>query len=355
MTREKRPAAPRAVQRVASLLTGALIVVGLSGCGSSLLQVGDSDASLAKAKPSVAFSPVQGVPQKYADKVSGQLTASVKEKGVQIVDAKDADYVVRAAYAAAPEKKGTKVTYAIELIDKAGKQARRIEGEEIVSPKKGGDSWAHVTDEAVQKVALKSAADLNAWIENPNGAQAPAAMAAATPGPAKPAQKVASAKHATPTLSADVAALPAAAKSPAPVHQAALTPKGAVAVVPLVNGAPGDGKTALSEAMKKALAQQGVKLAQGPTPGAYKVQGVVEMGAAENGQQPVTIRWIVLDPSGKQLEKTVVQNNKVAEGRLDNAWGDIADLAAGAAAVELSKLLHKSSGHTQQTANGAAG
>ena len=127
-----------------------------------------------------------------------------------------------------------------------------------------------------------------------------------------------------------------------------------IAVVPTVSGAPGDGKTSLSEAMKQALGRQGVKPPRQPLLAAYKIQGQVEMGAVSNGQQPITIRWVVIDPSGKQMEKTVVQNNKIAAGTLDGAWGDIAEQAAGAAASEVTKLLNKGSGQAQ-AATGSAG
>jgi hypothetical protein len=365
VTREKKPAAQSAARRAASLLTGALIVAGLAGCGGGLFQNSDTaDASLTqKAKPSVALSPVQGVPQKYASKVNDQLAASIKEKGVKIVDAKDAQYVIKPSYVALPEpKQGTKVTYAIDVTDKAGNRVRRIEGEELVSTKRGGDSWNHVTDEAVQKVAVKSATDVNAWIENPNG-PAPAPAVASTTTPAAP---VKTAAHAAPKVAAakppvETASLASAIETPAaaparPVQTAAVSRSELVAVVPLVNGAPGDGKTALSDAMKRALSRQGIKLAATSAPGMYKIQGQVEMGAAANGEQPIKITWVVVDPAGKQIEKTVVQNNKITAGALDKAWGEVADQAAGAAAAEVTKLLNKSStGQAQQTSPGSAG
>jgi hypothetical protein len=127
-----------------------------------------------------------------------------------------------------------------------------------------------------------------------------------------------------------------------------------VAVVPAVTGAPGDGKTALSDAMRKALGRQGVKLSSAGGAGTYKIQGQVELGAVSNGQQPITIRWVVIDPAGKQMEKTVVQNNKISAGSLDGAWGEVAEQAAGAAASEVSKLLSKGSGQAQ-AASGSAG
>ena len=359
MTREKSPAAQSAARRAASLLTGVLLMAGLAGCSGSLFQNSDTADAALKAKPAVALSPVEGVPQKYAAKVNDQLTASIKAKGIQVVEAKDAQYVVKTSYLALPEpKKGTKVTYTVTVTDKAGNKVRTINGEQLVSDKHGGDSWTHVTDETAQQVAAKSALELTAWIENPSAAAPNTAVANAAPAPAAAPAKVASAapKPATPkaaaapvqtaSLASAVEAQPSSTKPAAPTE--------IVAVVPAVTGAPGDGKTSLTEAMKRALAKQGIKVAASGR-GAYKIQGQVELGAAANGQQPITIRWVVLDPSGKALEKTVVQNNKINAGMLDGPWGDVADQAAGAAASEVTKILPKATGQAQQASNGSAG
>jgi hypothetical protein len=362
VTRENKPAAQSAARRATSLLTGALLIAGLAGCGGSLFQIGDTaDASL-KAKPAVALSPIQGVPQKYASKVDEQLKASIKAKGAQIVEAKDAQYILKASYLALPQpKQGTKVSYTIDVTDKAGNKVRTIGGEELVSAKHGGDSWSHVTEEGVEKVAAKSATDLAAWIDNPNAPAPSAAIASAQPAKApvkaaaNPGPKAAPAAPAEQTASlASAVETPAAA--PAKLKAAAATPGEVIAVVPAVIGAPGDGKTSLTEAMKRALSQQGIKLASAAKAGAYKIQGQVELGAAANDLQPVTIRWIVVDPAGKPMEKNVVQSNNVKAGRLDGAWGEIADQAAGAAAAEVTKLLQKpAQGQAQQATSGSAG
>ncbi len=360
MTRENQPAAQSAAHRAASLLIGAFLLAGLAGCGGSLFQHSDTADATLKAKPTVALSAAEGVPQKYAAKVNEQLSASIKAKGVQIVEAKDAKYIIKPKYAAAPEAKhGTKLTYNIDVTDKAGNKIRSIGGEEIVSAKQGGDSWNHVTEEGVQRVAARSATDVTAWIENPNAAPAAAVASAAPPAaapvkvaartPPKPAPAAAAPQ--TASLAAAVAA-PAAAPAK---QKAAVAPAEVVAHVPSVTGAPGDGKTALAEAMKRALKQQGIKLASAAKAGTYKIQGQVELGAAANGQQPIIIRWVVVDPSGKQMEKTVVQNNKIVAGSLDGPWGEIADQAAGAAASEVTKLLQKPASGQAQAAGGPAG
>ncbi len=372
MTRENKPAAQSAARRAASLLTGALLLAGLTGCSGDLFLKGDTANSSMKAKPAVALAPAQGVPQKYASKVNDQFATLIKANGVAIVDAKDAAYVVKPTYAAqADGKHGTKVAYTVDVMDKAGNKVRSITGEENVSAKHGGDLWRHVTEDAVQKVAMKSATDVNAWIENPNAPAPAPAVAEAKPAEAAPAKAAEATSASAPVKTAakttpktphakapvETASLASAVDTSAapahPVHTASAAPQEVVAVVPAVSGAPGDGKTSLSEAMKKALGRQGVKLASGGAVGSYKIQGQVEMGAVANGQQPITIRWVVIDPSGKQMEKTVVQNNKITAGTLDGAWGEVAEQAAGAAASEVSKLLSKGSGQAQAAAGSA--
>jgi hypothetical protein len=365
VTRDRLSAAPRAARRAASLLTGALFAAALAGCSGGFPQFGDAaNANLAqKAKPAVALSPAQGVPQKYAGKMNDQLAASVKGKGVQVVEAKDAQYVVHASYTAASAgKQGTKVKYLIDVTDKAGNKVRHLEGEEIVSDKHGGDAWSHVTDEGFQKVALKSATDLNAWIEDPN---APPPVT----GEASPKQEAvktasvspkAAAKAAKPAPAADdtasLAALdPAAAPSASHSQTATATSGPVAAFVTPVSGAPGDGKTSLSEAMKRALSKEGIKLASSASPGTYRVQGQVEMGPSNNGEQSIVIRWAVFDPSGKQKEKTVVQKNTIPAGSLDKAWGTVADQAASMAALEVMKLLNPPPAGQAQLPGGSAG
>ena len=358
MTRENQSAARSAARRATSLLTGALLLAGLTGCGGSLFQTSDSAGAALKAKPAVALSPVEGVPEKYASSINEKLAASIKAKGVQIVEAKDAQYVIKPSYVALPEpKRGTKVTYTFNITDKAGNKVRSITGEELVSPKRGGDSWRHAGEEGIQKVTAKSAVDVAAWIDNPDAPSPSAGVAAASPAvPEKvaAASKPAAAKPAA----AQNASLAAAVEVPAaePVKQKAAGHGEVIAAVSAVTGAPGDGKTSLTEAMKRALNQQGIKVASAAKPGTYKIQGQVEVGAAANGLQPITIRWAIFDPSGKQMEKTISQNNKIPAGSLDGAWGDIADQAAGAAASEVSKLLQKPvAGQARQGTAGTAG
>jgi hypothetical protein len=109
------------------------------------------------------------------------------------------------------------------------------------------------------------------------------------------------------------------------------------AVVPNVNGAPGDGGSSLASALQRELTGKGITVG-GKSASAYRVEGTVTLGAAKEGKQPIQIEWLVRDPQGKKLG-TVSQRNEIPEGSLDGPWGKTAEQAAGAAAQGILKLL----------------
>lgn len=116
--------------------------------------------------------------------------------------------------------------------------------------------------------------------------------------------------------------------------------QGSIAEVRMVEGAPGDGATSLTRAMRFYLQQAKVKIVDKPTPEALIVQGSVEISAPRGGAQPIAITWRVLRPDGSEVGK-VAQNNAVPTGSLDKAWGDIAFLIAEAAAPGVTQIIKR--------------
>ena len=115
-----------------------------------------------------------------------------------------------------------------------------------------------------------------------------------------------------------------------------------VTVVPAVVGAPGDGATSLTQAIQSELSRSGMAVTGQASTAGYRVEGVVRVGQANGGKQPIQIDWNVKDPQGKRLG-TVSQKNEIPEGSLDGAWGKTADAAAAAAAQGIIKLLPQQS------------
>lgn len=105
-----------------------------------------------------------------------------------------------------------------------------------------------------------------------------------------------------------------------------------------ISGAPGDGNRAMDLAIREALAKQG--LALGPASGATRATLELHVAVAPTGQTSdrVTLLWLVRDATGRERGR-LEQQNTVPAGRLSRRWGDIADLAAGAAAPDLARIL----------------
>jgi hypothetical protein len=333
-----------------------LAAVGLAGCesanslfGSSATATQDSMAAAPVApQPPLAkvmVAPIIGAPDAVAKQIQQEFTSAIEKQRVAVAVAKDerVDYTLRGYIVAAKDKQGTKVSYIWDVTDPTGKRVNRVTGEEMASAAGSKDPWAALTPTVAQAIAGKAANSFATWLTT----RGQAAVASATPHPAGVGAQ------------ANSEGAPAEAKAPAPAKGAltAATPSAAppasggtttgsisndgplAAVVPAVNGAPGDGGTSLASALQRELSGKGITLAsKSAAAAAYRVEGTVTMGAAKEGKQPIQIEWLVRDPQGKKLG-TVSQRNEIPEGSLDGPWGKTAEQAAGAAAQGILKLL----------------
>jgi hypothetical protein len=351
MKRATDRAAGAGIRRFALHLIGGVFILALAGCsgdnvsfdlGLTSAETSDETAQAEeqqKTKP-IAFAPIIGAPSKISSTLNKLLKEAAEQKSIPVVSAKNADYTIRGYLVAQANPKGTKLSYIWDVSDKAGKRAKRFQGDELIEGKKGGNPWSAVDDESMRKLAEKTVADLQTWL--PKDTAAPATASNNQPNK----QGVSSSSQAS--ASQNSYRKPSAAKSRRPVAHtntilASAQPTKVVAVVPPVTGAPGDGVMSLTDAMKRHLKSAGVTVGA-PGKGAYVVRGSVEMGAANNGQQRITIRWLVVGPNGQAMEKTVVQRNKVPEGSLNGSWGQVADLAASEAAKSVAKLIGQRAG-----------
>ncbi len=356
MKRATNGAAHAGIWRFALPLIGGVMMLTLAGCSGDnatfdlgLTSADSSDQTAQaeeqqKTKP-IAFAPVIGAPSKISSKLNKLLKEAAEQKSVPVVSTRQADYTIRGYLVAQTNPKGTKLSYIWDVSDKAGKRAKRFQGDDLIEGKKGGDPWSAVDDEVMKRLADKTVTDLQTWL--PKDTDAPATAS----NDQSSNQSVSNTNQASASQQTrrNTSVQPAAARSRQPVTHtntvlASAQPAKVVAVVPPVTGAPGDGVMSLTDAMKRHLTRAGISLAAPGEGSAYVVRGSVEMGTAKNGQQSITIRWLVVGPNGQAMEKTVVQRNNVPEGSLDGTWGQVADLAAGEAAKSVAKLLGQRAG-----------
>ena len=355
MTTIHAAAARRCYPRVALAVITVLAGLGLAGCettsslfsGSLFGGSGNTPppeavaaAPVAPQPPlaKVAVSPIIGAPDAIAKQIQQEFTSSVEKQRISVVSGKDerADYTLRGYVVAAKDKSATKVSYIWDVTDPSGKRVNRITGEEVVSGNASKDPWAALTPQVAQSIANKAASSFLAWLPS-HATQGALSSNAAQPASAG----VQPATGAAPAEAKRTAAKPPAAVAAARPAQTtgSIDRDGPVtAVVPAVTGAPGDGKSSLTAAIQRELANKGVSVAERPTAGAYRVEGSVKVGAAKDGKQPIQIEWLVKDPHGKKLG-TVSQKNEIPEGSLDGAWDKTAEQAASAAVQGIVKLL----------------
>lgn len=326
----------RTVRSIALAGTFALAGFGLAGCetGSSLLgSAGPSGAETQLATPAapatqgssrIALVPIIGAPEQVSKQMQASLSGALAKQSVSVApSATDkSDYTLRGYVVAARERDGVKVSYIWDVTDPAGQRLNRITGEEMVSGGSDRDPWSAVSPQVVETITGKTATQVATWLST----QKPAA--AATPVAAAPAQPVATRTAA--------AAVPTAVPTTGSIGREGPSST----FVPNVTGAPGDGRISLTSALQRELSKSGVSLASTAGPADYRVEGVVDVGQAKDGKQPIKIDWHVKDPTGKSVG-TVSQKNEIAAGALDGAWGATADAAAAAAAQGILKLLPK--------------
>ncbi len=303
-----------------ALLSG--LAVSLAGCSSGSLGgffSGASDSASSSKMPPIAFSPIIGPPAAIGKKLNEQLVAAAQQKKIAVVTAtsKTAIYTVQGFLAQSNEPKSEKFSYIWDVRDKSGNRVHRILGEEAVPAKKGAKPWSSINQAALQKIAAKTAADLAAWLPNQGAAAATAARS--TPAAQHPPASASRRTTSTRSRKERIAVL-----------------------VPPVSGAPGDGHTTLTNAIRRRLEAKGIQIASTSGTNVYKINGKVTMGKGKAANtQSVRIDWQLLSSKGKDLG-SVTQQSEVPKGSLDRSWGAAALSAGNAAAIEIIKLIDKS-------------
>lgn len=287
------------------------------GGGASVSTGSFFSSSIFSGSTTMVVAPIIGPPPNVASELTNSLIAAGKERSLTLVTSGSGDYTMRGYLAASAEKKGAKVSYIWDITDAKGARVARFSGEEAIASRPSSDPWSGVDSAALRSIAGKSTSQIAAGM---------------------PKRGVLSGgSSSTPT--AAPASTPAATPAPAPVAKGPV-----MAQVAPVTGAPGDGRSSLTAAIKKRLYAGGVKLAGGSESAGrnlYTVKGTVTVTDAGGGKETIKIDWQVLDPNGRSLGN-VTQQNVIPKGSLSGPWGAIADAAAGAAANGIIKLLPKS-------------
>lgn len=339
-------AARRYVKSVAVAGMITILGLGLAGCetGSNILGSGGlsapttelaTPAAVPSTSTKLAVAPVIGAPESVAKQMQTSLSGALAKQSIAVAQdaTQKSDYTLRGYVVSAREKAGVKVSYIWDVTDPTGQRVNRITGEEIVAAGADRDPWASVSSQVIDTISSKTATQIATWLPSQ---QRSAGSAATGGGASRAATPVATAPKAA-EASRSVAAAPMNAPGPT---TGSIGSGPTNAFVPNVTGAPGDGRISLTSALQRELSKNGVSLTTTTSTHTFRVEGVVDVGQAKDGKQPIKIDWHVKDPTGKSVG-TVSQKNEIAAGALDGAWGATADAAAAAAAQGILKLIPK--------------
>jgi hypothetical protein len=134
--------------------------------------------------------------------------------------------------------------------------------------------------------------------------------------------------------------LPVPGQGPGPItaNPPPVTWKRPAFLIRQVQGAPGDGNEALTEAMKKALRERDMTVTEDPRQAGFVIQGRVEISAPVGGHQQAKIVWAISTMTGEEVGKAV-QENVVRAGSLNGSWSGIAEIVSNAAVAGIQELF----------------
>ena len=291
--------------------------------GSPMLTLRDTDT--------VAVAPLEGDPRATAKKLAPAMAEALQKRDIAASDRtmSIASYQLDGRIQAMPASDGkAAIIVSWDLRDASGKslgnRAERLEGT--------ADDWQRGRDAAVGRLADTSADQIAAMLQGKTPAEAAAPGATAAPGEAAASDKTAASVEAA-----------ASGKTAAPGKTA--TPGEAAApgtpqlLIGGVKGAPGDGGTALVNAITILLKKQDLAIVPDPHGKAdLLLDAEVSIAKPEAGQQHVKIVWRVRRRDGSEIG-TVAQENNVPAGLLNGSWGDVAYTVALAAQDGIMQLI----------------
>ncbi len=112
----------------------------------------------------IRFMPVIGAPVNAVTPLSRQLAVEARNRGLAILSAADpgGDNVLKGYFSADSFDGQTTVFYVWDILDSAGNRLTRIQGQESF-PGGGGDPWASVPAEVMERIATRTLTDYAAW------------------------------------------------------------------------------------------------------------------------------------------------------------------------------------------------
>ncbi|WP_041535971.1 hypothetical protein [Parvibaculum lavamentivorans] len=262
------------------------------------------EGNTAKSAPvsKVAISALTGVPPTEANLFSELLKEEMARTSIPLSGEGGLSFDVTGAMGAGKNPDGTYIVAVIDIGDAGGARLHRVLNEKTIpGGKPSEDPWNAVGNNTLRSFAAATAQKIASWYSQ-------AAGPGATIASRLPAENDS-------VITGSIGEEKAEARLPFDI---ALGPT------------PGDGNAALSGALNGALSRR-VPTASWVDAPRYRIEGSVVTASRNDGRTDVSIRWLVKSADGEILGEVLQQNALDAE-RIAGRWGEVAEMAAEAAA-----------------------
>ncbi len=314
----------------------ALLVLGLAACGNTPKPFEHEQANDVVYQPrqdksvEVTIETPANMPQRMAERVAAALAIELQSYGI-VAGVQPQQAPIKIAGAMSTRDAGTGSGIEVE-IEWFLLSARGAQGPAVSKTAARAEDYALADDHLVSRIAQQAAPRVATLMGKPPtfAARAPGQVAAGITVPEVPppdAQTASAAPGAKPSDKPE--AKPAAPA--APVLKVMVAP---------VSGAPSDGNRQLFSGMRRALGSNRIVVIDKAGNDTFTVTGSVALSPIDDKLTQLTMKWVLSDPSGKEVGK-VEQANPVPVAATKGSWAGFGDIVAAAAVEGILELLEK--------------
>ncbi len=365
------------MRNIRLILVLVALAVTLGACSGSSQPFGKEpqlfSARLLKTPPTIKIAKIKGLSAANSQSLKRQFIREARKRGLSAgADKKGkAAIFIKATIKVAPYGQDTAVAYVWDVSDKRKKRLLRVAGEDVSKNPPNDQNPAQLSAKTLQRIAAHASSGLTSWLSRqgyrvrevslPPPSDVRSASILRTEASSVAARqsisrslykvpgktRVRTAKLSSPRLAQPALASPHNANAPnstASVTTARSLRSGeqqkqqTMVQVVAVTGASVQANIELTEAIKRALRSNGVRITNKATSSSLKLVGTVKMGPIKQRQRVIEINWNLNNTFGKRIG-LVQQKNKVQADLVANSWGQIAVAATQAAAGDIAGII----------------
>lgn len=318
-----------------------LLALALAACGS-LPKPFEHGATTryplpANDKIELTIAPPAHMPDELGMRVAAALAVELQSYGVlAVVQPNDAPMKLGGVMSTRDAEQGIEIEVAW-YIERDG----RTEGPAISRTRTQPQDYADSTDRLVSRIAQQAAPRVATLMGRaPNFTPSSPGQVAAGVSVLPPG--LSGSPQVTPTAAATGPTSPPGVKGTTPMPPSAGPPQQSqvkVMVAP-VTGAPSDGNRQLFSGMRRALGSHKIVVIDRAGADTFTVVGKVELAQVDERVGRLVIKWVLRDPTGKDVGE-LEQANNVPMASARGSWAGFGDVVGMAAVEGILELLEK--------------